>query len=68
MMSDPTGSGLSPTRLRYLHPVPFRCQPQVQVVPVLRTNLLQIQGAHDPLLRFNQLARGLTEFRKIFYG
>ena len=68
MMSDPTGAGLSPTRLHYLHPVPLRCQPQVQAVLVLRTNLLQIQGAHDPLLRFDQLARGLTEFRKIFYG
>ena len=63
MMSDPTGAGLRPTRLP-----PFTCQPQVQVFPMLWANLLQIQGSHDPLLRFDKLARGLTEFRKTFYG
>lgn len=66
---DPTGSGLSATRLPLPPPPPFRCQLQVQAVSRASGDRLLIGGSHPttPSLGWINLLARLTELRGTFY-
>ena len=52
IVSDPTGQGLSPTRLS----PPSGANRKSRLSPVLLTLGLKIRGSHDPLLGFHEFA------------